>query len=76
MRGKLAIENNEAVIYVSCKLGKQRVSVVQTSPSSNNHNVPPFLVTARLSLLRTETRRKRNVNFAFSNTIMLTAKME
>ncbi|MBI5880375.1 MAG: hypothetical protein HZB53_22210 [Chloroflexi bacterium] len=35
VRGKLAIENNEKVVYVSCKIGKQRVSLLATSPSSS-----------------------------------------
>jgi site-specific DNA recombinase len=33
VRGKLAIENDEKVVYIRCLLGKQRVSVVPTSPS-------------------------------------------
>ena len=35
VRVELAIENAEKVAYVSCKVGKQRVSVALTSPSSN-----------------------------------------
>ncbi len=35
MRGKLAIENEEKVVYLTCKLGKQRVLQMRTSPSSN-----------------------------------------
>ncbi|MBI4789319.1 MAG: recombinase family protein [Chloroflexi bacterium] len=35
VRGKLAIENNEKVVYIKCKIGKQRVSVAATSHSSN-----------------------------------------
>jgi hypothetical protein len=48
VRGKLAIENDEKVVYVRCLLGKQRVSVVLTSPSSSNHNVNDIVITARL----------------------------
>jgi site-specific DNA recombinase len=32
VRGKLAIENDEKVVYVKCHLGQQRLSVVRTSP--------------------------------------------
>jgi hypothetical protein len=35
VRGKLAIENEKKVVYVSCKLGEQQRSLVQTSPLSN-----------------------------------------
>ena len=40
VRGKLAMENNEKVIYKTCLLNPepQRLSLVQTSPWSNNHN--------------------------------------
>jgi hypothetical protein len=31
VRGKLAIENGEKVVYVTCKLGQQQRSLVQTS---------------------------------------------
>ncbi len=32
VRGKLAVENNEKVIYAKCRIGEQRLSVVATSP--------------------------------------------
>ncbi len=35
VRGKLAIENNEKVVYVKCILGQQLLSVARTSPSLN-----------------------------------------
>jgi hypothetical protein len=35
MRGVLAIENGERIVNVSCHLGKQRLQVIQTSPSSS-----------------------------------------
>jgi site-specific DNA recombinase len=35
VRGKLAVENEEKVVYASCRIGQQRLSQVQTSPSSN-----------------------------------------
>lgn len=35
VRGTLAIENDEKVVYIGCKVGKPRVSVVRTSHSSN-----------------------------------------
>jgi hypothetical protein len=35
VRGKLAVENDEKVVYTKCRIGEQRLSVVATSPSSN-----------------------------------------
>ena len=35
VRGKLAIENDEKVVYVKCILGQQLLSVARTSPLSN-----------------------------------------
>jgi uncharacterized protein YhaN len=35
VRGKLAVENDEKVVYAKCRIGEQRLSVVATSPSSN-----------------------------------------
>jgi len=35
VRGKLAIENDEKVVYVKCFLGQQLLSVARTSPSLN-----------------------------------------
>jgi site-specific DNA recombinase len=35
VRGKLAIENDEKVVYVKCHLGQQRLSVARTSPLSS-----------------------------------------
>jgi hypothetical protein len=35
VRCKLALEDREKVAYIKCKLGAQRRSLVQTSPSSN-----------------------------------------
>lgn len=35
VRAKLAVENNEKVAYITCKIGKSRLSVVATSPLSN-----------------------------------------
>jgi hypothetical protein len=32
VRGKLAVENGEKVIYAKCKIGEQRLSEVQTLP--------------------------------------------
>ena len=48
VRGKLAIENNEKVVYISCKLGQQNRSPIPTSPLSNNHNRTPVRLTAKL----------------------------
>ncbi|HZQ09942.1 MAG TPA: hypothetical protein VFD70_25425, partial [Anaerolineae bacterium] len=39
VRATLAIENNEKVAYVTCKLGKQRLSVVATSPLLNTGGI-------------------------------------
>jgi hypothetical protein len=35
LRGKLAIENNEKVVYLTCKIGKQKRSLHLTSHSLN-----------------------------------------
>lgn len=35
VHGKLAVENDERVIYITCLIGKQRLVQMQTSPSSN-----------------------------------------
>ncbi len=35
VRGTLAIENDEKVVYVKCILGQQLLSVARTSPLSN-----------------------------------------
>jgi hypothetical protein len=35
VRGKLAVEDGEKVIYIKCKLGEQRLLQIQTLPSSN-----------------------------------------
>jgi len=59
VRGRLALENDEKVVYVKCKLGEQRLSVVATSPSSSNHNVTPIIVTARLVIGRTQLAELR-----------------
>ncbi len=51
VRGKLAVENNEKVAYIKCKIGKQRVSLVATSHSQCNlKGTPcfPMTLTARL----------------------------
>jgi site-specific DNA recombinase len=35
VRGKLAVENSEKVVYIKCKIGKQRLSVAAISHSSS-----------------------------------------
>jgi len=52
VRGKLAIENGEKVVYVKWFLEQQLLSVALTSPLSNNHNRPLITITARLVLDR------------------------
>jgi hypothetical protein len=54
-RGKLAVENDEKVVYAKCRIGEQRRSVVATSPSLSNHNVTPIIVTARLVVGRAQS---------------------
>jgi hypothetical protein len=54
VRGKLAVENDEKVVYAKCRIGEQRLSVVATSPSSSNHNVTPIIVAARLVIGRAQ----------------------
>ncbi len=51
VRGILALENDQKVVYITCKLGKQRVLQMQTLPSQSNHNGQqsfPIILTARL----------------------------
>ena len=48
VRGTLAIENDERVLYVSCLLAPQQVSLALISSSSNNHNRHPITISARL----------------------------
>jgi hypothetical protein len=59
VRGKLAVENGEKVVYAKCRIGEQRLSVVATSPSLSNHNVMPIIVTARLVIGRTQSAELR-----------------
>ncbi|MCC7448881.1 MAG: hypothetical protein IT324_15800 [Anaerolineae bacterium] len=35
VHGTVAVEHNERVIYITCRLGKQRVVLIPTLPSSN-----------------------------------------
>lgn len=49
VRGKLAIENEEKVVYVKCILGQQLLSVARTSPLSTTGNrQQPIVIRARL----------------------------
>jgi len=52
VRGKLAIENEEKVIYISCKLltEPQRRSLVQTSLLRCNHNRTQIEISTRLAV--------------------------
>jgi hypothetical protein len=50
VRGKLAVENGEKVIYLRCVIDQQRLSVVQTLPWLNNHNCLQFILSTRLIL--------------------------
>ena len=52
VRGKLAIENEEKVIYISCKLltEPQRRSLVQTSLLRCNHNGAQIEISTRLAV--------------------------
>jgi hypothetical protein len=48
VRGKLAVENDEKVVYAKCRIGEQRLSVVATSPSSNTGGIAIRLCDCRL----------------------------
>ncbi len=50
VRGILALENGEKVVYITCKLGKQRVLQMPTLPLSNSQygNSLPVTLTVRL----------------------------
>jgi len=53
VRGTLAIENEEKVIYVKCHLGQQLVSVARTLPlSSTGNRQQVTLITARIVVFR------------------------
>jgi site-specific DNA recombinase len=48
VRGKLAIENEEKVIYVKCIIGQQLLSVARTSHWRSNHKGQPVTLSVRL----------------------------
>jgi len=48
--GKLTIENDELAVYLKCQIGPSQLSVAQTSPLSNNHEVNSITLTARVVL--------------------------
>ena len=50
VRGTLAIENEEKVIYVKCHLGQQLVSAARTLPWQCNHKGHPIVIRVRLVL--------------------------
>jgi hypothetical protein len=54
VRGTLAIENEEKVIYVKCHLGQQLVSVARTLPWQCNHKGHPIVLRTRLVIAPTE----------------------
>jgi len=48
VRGKLAIENDEKVVYVKCILGQRLLSVARTSPWLSTHKGQPIQINIRL----------------------------
>jgi hypothetical protein len=50
VRGTLAIENEEKVVYVKCHLGQQLVSVARTLPWQCNYKGHPIVLRIRLVL--------------------------
>lgn len=50
VRGKLAIESGEKVVYVTCKLEQQPRSLAQISPLPNNHNGTAVKLRGRLEI--------------------------
>jgi len=54
VRGKLAVENEERIIYVKCKVGERRLLQIPTSPLSSNQNGNSLeiVLTARLVIER------------------------
>jgi hypothetical protein len=51
VRGKLAFENNEKVVYIKCKAGKQRVSLAVTSHSSSTGAIAMHSIGFRSTIL-------------------------
>jgi hypothetical protein len=52
VRGTLAIENEEKVVYVKCILGQQLLSVARILPLSSNHKGTQITVRARLVIVK------------------------
>ena len=52
VRGTLAIENDEKVVYAKCILEQQLLSVARTSLWRCNHKGHPLAITVRLVLVR------------------------
>jgi len=51
VRGKLAIENDEKVVYIKCILGQQLLSVARTSPlSSTGNRQQIYILTTKLMI--------------------------
>lgn len=48
VHGKLVVENEEKVVYVSCRFKQPRLSAVQILPWSSKHNGTEITLTARL----------------------------
>ncbi len=50
VRGTIIIENDKKVVYVKCLISLQSLSLIPTSPLSDNHNRTPITITSRLAI--------------------------
>ena len=83
VRGTLAIENEEKVVYVKCHLGQQLVSVARILPWQCNHKGHPIILRTRLIIAPTDifsrieniatSSYKRGGSFFFANPGKITA---
>ena len=71
VRGTLAIENEEKVIYVKCHLGQQLVSVARTLPWQCNHKGHPITISIRLVLTSNKYAKLNERSLEVSNGLFL-----
>lgn len=54
VHGTLAVENGERILYLTCAIYPQQVSLVLTSPWLSNHKGHPHTITAKLLIGKSE----------------------
>ena len=55
VHGTVVVENDERVVYISCRLGKQRLVLAATLPWTNDRKDNVITITARLVIPERET---------------------